>query len=338
MIQLRICKSIYRAALAALVWAVAFSSLLAADPVGKQHMYIGTYTNPDGQRPVSQGIYHAIFDPATGKMTSPELAAAAENPSFLNIHPNQKFLYAVSKEGQKDGGVLSFAIDRASGKLTPLGKVAACGDGPCHLVVDRSGKCVLVASYGSGTVAAMPILPDGSLGDAAEIISHRDGSKPGDPHAHSVHTDLANRFVVVPELGLDQLRFYDLNADQAKLTKHDPPFLQLKEKSGPRHFAFHPNGKFAYGNMETTSMATAFAYDPEKQTLTEIDSLSTLPSDFKENNSTAEIQIHPSGKFLYVSNRGHNSIAIFGIDPSTGKLTALGHQSTLGKTPAQFLH
>jgi 6-phosphogluconolactonase len=300
----------------------------------KQHVYIGTYTGAK-----SQGIYHAVLDPATGKLSEPELAAEAVNPSFLNIHPTQKFLYAVNREGEKQGGLLAFAIDRRTGKLTRLGDQAACGDGPCHVMVDRSGKCVLVASYGSGMVGALPIHSDGSLSDTTGLIQHADppnSDAPRMPHAHSMNVDLENRIVVAADLGLDQLRLYRLDPAAAKLTPHDPPFVVVKAGSGPRHFAFHPSGKFAYSNMEHTSRVIAFSYDPARGVLSELESLSTLPADFEGPNSTAEIQVHPNGRLLFVSNRGHNTIAGFAVDPATGRLTALGHTPAGGKVPRNF--
>jgi len=301
---------------------------------GRQHVYIGTYTGPK-----SQGIYRAELDLASGKLSEPQLAAEATNPSFLNIHPNHRFLYAVSREGDKQGGVLAFAIEPRTGKLTQLGKQAACGLAPCHLVVDRSGKCVLTASYGGGTVSALPIHSDGSLGDAATTIEHKDAAGAAAPrasHAHSIFLDADNRIAVAADLGLDELRLYDVVPEEAKLTPHDPPLVTVKQGSGPRHFTFAPSGKFAYSNMERSSTVIGFSYDPERGVLAELQSLSTLPADFKGSNSTAEIQVHPSGKFLYVSNRGHNSIAVFTVDVATGRLTAAGQQSSEGKTPRNF--
>jgi 6-phosphogluconolactonase len=315
---------------------VSFAERAAAEeptaPAGKHHVYFGTYTGAK-----SKGIYHAIFDRATGKLSEAELAGEAVNPSFLNISPDGKFLYAVNKEGDKQGGVLAFAIDGKSGKLTRVGEQAACGDAPCYLAVDRSGKCVLAASYSSGTVAALAIRGDGSLSDAAGLVQQTETGvdKPRSPHAHSINVDLNNRIAVAADAGIDRLFLYDLDPAAAKLTPHDPPFVATRHATGPRHFAFHPGGKLAYSNMETTSEITAFAYDGAKGTLTELQTLSTLPEPV-QGNSTAEIQVHPSGKFAYVSNRGHDSIAMFSIDPETGRMTALGHQPSGGKVPRNF--
>ncbi len=311
--------------------AVSVERAAAADN-GKLHVYFGTYTGAK-----SQGVYHAILDRASGKLSEPELAAEATNPSFLNVSPDGKFLYVVNKEGDKQGGVLAFAIDGRSGKLTPLGKQAACGDAPCYVATDRTGKSLLVASYSSGTVAALPIHSDGSLGDAPALLQQTDvgAEKPRSPHAHSINVDRDNRLVVAADAGVDKLFLYNLDPASAKLTPHDPPFVAVRQGGGPRHFAFHPNGKFAYTNLETTSEVIALAYDPAKGMLKELESFSTLPMEVP-GNSTAEIQVHPNGRFVYVSNRGHNSIAIFGIDPETGRLTPQGHQSTVGKIPRNF--
>ena len=318
--------------LAVALVAGSLASHAPAAEAGKLHVYFGTYTGPK-----SQGVYHAVLDLASGKLSAPELAAEAVNPSFLNISPDGKFLYAVNKEGDKQGGVLAFAIDRASGKLTKLGQQGACGDAPCYVAVDRSGKCLLAASYTSGTVAALPIHADGSVGDAAELLQQTDvgAAKPRSPHAHSINVDADNRIVVAADAGVDKLFLYRLDPATAKLTPHDPPFVSVRQGGGPRHFAFHPNGKFAYTNLETTSEVIALAYDPAKGLLTELETYSTLPGEVP-GNSTAECQVHPSGKFVYVSNRGHNSIAMFAVDPQTGRLAPLGHQSTLGKIPRNF--
>lgn len=308
----------------------------AADLPSKYHVYIGTYTNAK-----SKGVYRADFDAETGKLGSAELVAELKNPSFLAVHPNNRFLYAVGQEGDKTGGVVAFEIEPKSGALKQIGKQAACGGGPCHLIVDRTGKCVLTASYGAGTVAALPIGQDGGLGDVDCIIQHKGSSvnpeRQKEPHAHSINIDANNRIAVAADLGLDKLLVYDLDAANAKLTPHDPPFTSVSPGGGPRHFAFHPNGKLAVCCNEMTSTVVALAYDADKGTLRQLQELFTLPANYKEpGNSTAEILVHPNGKFVYVSNRGHDSIAIFAINLATGELTSLGHESTGGKTPRNF--
>jgi 6-phosphogluconolactonase len=301
----------------------------------KWHAYFGTYTGPK-----SRGVYHSMFDPATGKLGPAELVAETTNPSFLNIHPNGKFLYCVGHEGQTEGGVLAFAIDGKTGKLTQLGKQAASGGGPCYVAVDRSGKCVLAVNYHLGNVASMAIRADGSLADATNVIHHEgtssDPARQKGAHPHSINVDPTNRLAIVADLGIDKLMLYDLDAEQAKLTPHNPPFVSVTPGGGPRHFVFHPNGKFAFANNELTASVMAFAFDAERGTLKELQMLSTLPADFTGKKSTAEIQIHPNGRFLYVSNRGHDSIAIFAVDPNTGRLTSLGHEPTGGEIPRNF--
>jgi 6-phosphogluconolactonase len=274
----------------------------------------------------------------------PRLAAASPDPSFLAIHPSREYLYAVNESGQiagrRDGGVSAFAIDQTKGTLTPLNQQLSAGAGPCHLVVDRQGQNVLVANYGSGSVGCLPIEKGGKLRPASSFIQHRgtvaNPRRQTGPHAHSINLDAGNRFAFVADLGLDSVFVYAFDPAGGRLKPHDPPSAKLAPMSGPRHFAFHPDGRFAYVINEISSTVTAFAYDADAGTLKEIQTLSTLPADFRGRNSTAEVQVHPSGKFLYGSNRGHNSIAIYAIDPTTGKLTSLGFEPTQGRNPRNF--
>ncbi len=318
------------------------SVVLAADvPSGKQRVYFGTYTGKS-----SKGIYRSELDLATGKLTPPVLAGEAVNPSFLAIAPNQKFLYAVGEvndvNGKKGGGVSAFAIDSATGDLKMLNQQSSVGAGPCHIVVDRTGKVALVANYGGGSAAALPIQADGKLGEATSFVQHKGSSiNPGNqaaPHAHSVNVDGANRFAMVADLGIDKVMVYRLDPDKGTITANDPPSASVEAGSGPRHFAFHPNGKSAYVINEIKLTVTAFGYDTAKGVLTPQQTISTLPEGVTDRKgmSTAEVQVHPSGKFLYGSNRGHHSIAIFSIDPATGKLTAVGHQGQGINTPRNF--
>jgi 6-phosphogluconolactonase len=286
------------------------------------------------------------LDPASGALTAPRLAAEAVNPSFLAFHPSHRFLYAVGEVedfgGKKAGGVAAFAINPEDGTLTSLNGQSSRGAGPCHLSVDRQGKNVLVANYGGGSVAVLPIGEDGRLAEASTFIQHSGpvalAKRQGGPHAHSINLDAANRFAVAADLGLDKVFVYGFDPSRGTLTPNDPPAGQVKPGSGPRHFAFHPDGRHAYACEEITCEATAFDYDPEHGTLKVIQTVSTLPEGVKvtPRDSTAEVQVHPSGKFLYVSNRGPDSIAIFAIEPGTGRLKPLGHQPTGGKTPRNF--
>jgi 6-phosphogluconolactonase len=310
----------------------------AAD--GKELLaYFGTYTN-NGK---SKGIYCYKLDLATGKLTSVGVTEGIKNPSFLAIHPSGKFLYAVSEvtdAGGKPGGAVSaFALDRKTGQLTPLNHQSSEGSGPCHVSVDKTGKVALVANYNSGSIASLPIKADGSLDKAASAIQHEGSSvvpnRQAGPHAHSMNFSPDNRFAFACDLGLDKVMIYKVDPAKGTLTANNPAFARTPEGGGPRHFAFHPSGRYAYNCNEIKSSVTAFAYDANQGSLTEIQTISTLP-EATQGNSTAEIQVHPSGKFLYCSNRGHDSLAIFTIDEKTGKLTAAGHQKTLGKTPRNF--
>jgi 6-phosphogluconolactonase len=299
-------------------------------------VYIGTYTGPK-----SKGIYVMKMDAATGQLSEPRVAAEVANPSFLTLHPSHKFLYAVSEGGGKDGGVVSaFSIAPETGLLTLLNQQTSGGDGPCFVGLDPAGKMALVANYGSGSFESLPIGEDGKLGVPSTKIQDA-GAGPNSkrqqgPHAHSINSDAAGRFAVAADLGLDKLFIFRLDPLAATLTPNDPPFFHTAPGAGPRHFTFHPGGKFAYVINELNSTVTALAYDAEKGALSELQTLTTLPADFHDNNSTAEVQVHPSGKFLYGSNRGHDSLAAFSIDERTGKLTPIGHYPTLGKTPRNF--
>ncbi|MBL8792350.1 MAG: lactonase family protein [Planctomycetia bacterium] len=308
------------------------------DKAGKMRVYIGTYTGKE-----SKGIYLLELDLATGTLTEKGLAGESVNPSFLAIHPSQKYLYAANEvgsfEGKKGGAVTAFAIDAATGKLTELNKQSSGGSGPCHIVVDKEGKVVLVANYGGGSVASLSVEADGKLKEAASVIQHTGSSvDPGRqkaPHAHSINVDPGNRFAMAADLGLDKVLIYKLDPAKGTLTPNDPPSASVAGGSGPRHFAFHPDGKHAYVINEMKSTMTAFSYDAAKGELKEIQTLSTLPADHKGGNSTAEVVVHPSGKFVYGSNRGHDSIAIFAVE-ADGKLKAVGHEPTQGKTPRNF--
>lgn len=325
--------------LAGLTLAVAaVTQASAADD--KLAVYVGTYTGK------SQGIYQLELDLASGKLTQKSVAGGVKNPSFVAIHPNGNFLYSVAEiadfEGKaKQGGIAAFAIDGKTGALTMLNQQSSVGDGPCHLVVDRSGKCVLAANYGGGSVCCLPIGADGKLTKATSFFQHEGRSiKPNQtsPHAHSINVDANNNFAVAADLGLDKMLVYKLDAAAGKMTPNDPPSTSLAAGSGPRHFAFHPNGKFAYVINEINLTATAFSYDSGKGTLTEIQTLSTLPPGQERGPgmSTAEIQVHPSGKFVYGSNRGHDTIVAYSVDQATGKLTHVENEPTGGKTPRNF--
>jgi 6-phosphogluconolactonase len=308
-----------------------------ANARGSYLVYVGTYTGP-----TNKGIYAYRFNAATGQSTSLGLVAETSNPSFLAIDRSRRFLYAVNEisdyQGQKSGGVSAFAIDRKTGKLTFLNEVPSRGTDPCYVTLDKSGEYVLVANYGGGNVAAFPILNDGRLGEAAAFIQHtgrgHDPERQEGPHAHEIELANDNRFAIAADLGLDELLIYHFDAAHGTLSPSNPPFAKVQPGSGPRHFAFHPNGKYVYVINEMGSTVTAFSYDAHG-TLKEQQTISTLPQDFKGKNDTAEIEVHPKGKFLYGSNRGHDSIAVFAIGPK-GMLKAVEYVSTEGKMPRSF--
>jgi 6-phosphogluconolactonase len=312
----------------------------ADDKDGKYWVFVGTYT---GGKSGSKGIYRFELDLATGKLTNRELAAEVEQPSFLALHPRNLFLYSVGEYGKlgakKTGAVNSFALDAKTGALKPLNLQSSGGDGPCHLVVDRAGKHVLAANYGGGSVCVLPIQKDGRLGEMTDFVQHQGKSVvPGrqdGPHAHSINVDFANKFAFAADLGLDKVLTYRFDPSHGILTKNNPPDVDLPAGSGPRHFAFHPNGQFAYVINELTQTVTAMTCDADKGSLKSFQTISTVPMPVK-GNSTAEVVVHPSGKFLYGSNRGHNSIAIFTIDEKTGQLTSAGWQTKGIKTPRNF--
>lgn len=306
---------------------------------GSYWVYIGTYT--DAQ---SKGIYRFSFDPATGAASTPELAIETPSPSFLAVHPSGKFLYAVNEvaefNGQPTGSVSAYAVDPRTGALTFLNSAASGGSGPCHLNVDATGRAVLVANYGGGSVAALPIGPDGKLGAATAVCQHHGASvnkgRQSEPHAHSINLDAANQFAVAADLGTDELVVYRFDSVSRTLEPQMPATLAIAPGSGPRHFSFHPDGKHAYVINELANTVTALTYQPDSGRLEAQQTIGTLPEGFKGESYTAEIRVHPSGKFLYGSNRGHDSLALFTIEPGTGKLTASGHIPSGGKTPRNF--
>ena len=312
----------------------------SSTPSGGQYLvYIGTYTRSGA----SQGIYAYRMDLSSGELTPIGVTTGIANPSFLALDPSNRFLYSVAEvsEGEKrTGAVSAFSVNRTTGELTKLNHQSSEGAGPCYVSVDTTGSVALVANYGSGSIASLPIDEQGRLQPAASAIQHEGSSvnerRQEGPHAHSIMADPANRFVLAADLGTDKLMIYRLDAKTGQLTPNEPASVSLEPGSGPRHFAFHPNGRFVYVINELTSTITAFAYDGQRGALEPLHTTSTLPEGFEGQNSTAEILVHPSGKFVYGSNRGHNSIAIFAVDEQTGQLTAAGHQSTGGETPRNF--
>ena len=308
---------------------------------GPPQLYIGTYTRGKNQ---SKGIYQYQFDPASGAMRSAGVTENDDNPSFLALHPNKRFLYAVAEigdfGGQKSGAVVAYAVQPGTGALSELNRQATGGSSPCHLVVDPTGKFVLAANYGGGSACVIAIDENGRLGARTGFVQHHGSSinprRQAGPHAHSVNLDAAGKHAFVADLGLDKVFIYSLNTDSGTLTPGPQPWVSIAPGAGPRHFAFHPDGRCAYVINELDSTVTAFCYDAEAGRLEMLQTLPTLPEGFQGTSTTAEVQVHPTGEFLYGSNRGHDSIAIFAIDERTGTLTPLGHEPTGGKQPRHF--
>jgi 6-phosphogluconolactonase len=299
-------------------------------------VYFGTYTSGKNS---SKGIYRSVLDTETEELSAPVLAAEAMNPSFIEIHPGGKFLYAVSESGDA-GTVSAFAIDPDTGNLKLLNSRPSGGSGPCHVNIDRSAKNVLVTNYGSGSASVIPIAADGSLAEPTGLVQHEGASvnpqRQNGPHAHSVNLSPDNRFAFVADLGLDKIMIYKLNVEKGTITANDPAFAKVKPGAGPRHFAFGADGRYAYVINELDGTVTAFSYEPASGTLTEIQSITTLPDGFAGSSSCAEVRVHPSGRFLYGSNRGHDSIAVYRIDPAKGTLTFVEHERADIKTPRNF--
>jgi 6-phosphogluconolactonase len=302
-------------------------------------VYVGTYTGP-----TSKGIYAFRFDESSGKATPLGLVAESTNPSFLALDPAGRHVYAVNEvgdyQGQKSGGVSAFEIDKENGKLKFLNEVASRGAGPCYLIVDKTGKHVLVANYDGGSVAVLPVLDGGKLGEASSVVQHSghgpNAERQEAPHAHEIEVSRDNRFALVSDLGLDKLLVYQFDSTKGTLTANKPDSGEVPPGAGPRHFAIHPNGRFVYVINEMGGSVTEFSFDARSGALRTLQTVSSLPKDFKGKNDSAEIEVHPSGKFLYASNRGPDDIAVFTINGAKGSLTAVDHVSTRGKTPRSF--
>ena len=301
-------------------------------------VYIGTYTDHD-----SKGIYAYRFDSRTGHLAPLGLAAESENPSFLAVSSGGQFLYAVNEldsyQGQPTGAASAFAIDSATGKLSLLNQVSSHDPGPAHITLDRTGKFAFVSNYNLGSVAVFPILQDGRLGELSSFVRHQgsgtDKHSQEGPHAHAVALSADDRFAVVADLGIDQVLVYPFNAATGKLGAA-AYIAHAHPGSGPRHLAFDPRGRFLYVINEMSSSVTTYSYDQARGELREAQTISALPQGFADASDAAEIAVHPSGKFLYASNRGHDSIAVFKVDPAKGTLSPVEYVRTNGKTPRNF--
>ncbi len=301
--------------------------------------YIGTYTGAK-----SEGIYAFRVDARTGATEPLGCVARAEHPSFLALHPGGRFLYAVSEVNASadtpGGSVLAFAVDRQTGQLTRLNQQASGGAGPCHLTVDKTGRHVLVANYGGGSVAVLPIREDGALGAPTCVVQHHGASahpqRQRQPHVHSVNLAPDNRYALVADLGTDHVMVYRFDAARGVLETPAAHAFKTPPGSGPRHLAFHPGGKRVLLLNELSSTLMLLDYDPETGRLAPLQTVSTLPEGFSGDNTTAEVAVHPNGRWVFASNRGHDSLAVFALDPAAQRFERREHVSTQGRTPRHF--
>jgi 6-phosphogluconolactonase len=326
-----------------------FNNLKETDQMSNNQtyrMYVGTYTTNmgfvDGK---AEGIYLYQMEASSGDLSLIGVTKGIANPSYLVFHPNKRYMYAVNElndyAGQPGGSVSAFSIDPQTGSLTLLNQQPTGGTSPCYVSIDHSGKYVLVANYGSGSFSVFPLGNDGKLGEATD--HHQDAGTGLDPqrqegpHAHSIRPDPANRFAIAADLGIDQLEVFSLDLEHGKILPRTPLGVAVKAGSGPRHLDFHPSGKFAYLINELNATVIVFGYDQAKGSLHELQTISTLPPDFQGHNQCADIHVHPSGRFVYGSNRGHDSIVVYQVDQNTGFLNYLGNEPTKGKTPRNFV-
>jgi 6-phosphogluconolactonase len=316
------------------------AQLFSVQNVSAQIMYVGTYTEG-----TSKGVYAYRFDNKTGKLTPLGIEAESADPTFLALHPNGKYLYGVNEintfQGKRAGAVSAWSIDRATGKLTLLNQVSSASPGPCHLIVDATGKTLMVANYAGGSFASFPIAADGKLGEAASFIQEQgssvDKGRQDQPHGHSVNLPKNNKFMLGADLGTDKVMVFKLDAPNAKLSANDPPFGSVKPGSGPRHLVFAPDQKHVYVLSEMAASVTTFEFNPETGAMKDIDVESALPADYTGEKSAAEIQIDAKGEHLYTSNRGHDSIAVFEIDRQTAKPKLTQNMSSGGAQPRAFV-
>ncbi|MDT5295193.1 MAG: 6-phosphogluconolactonase [Acidobacteriota bacterium] len=302
-------------------------------------VYVGTYTQ--GR---SEGVYLLRLSLASGELKLVGSTHGVVNPSYLTLDVRRRFLYAVNEveefAGRKSGAVSAFAVDQRTGALRFLNQQPSRGGAPCYVTADGSGRFVLVANYVGGNVAVLPVLKDGTLGAATDVKQHQGSGanreRQEGPHAHCIVLDRANRYAYSCDLGTDKVMVYRFDARGGRLTPNEPPAAPMPPGAGPRHLTFHPGGKFAYVLNELNSTVTAFAQDRARGTLKELQTIGTLPAGFAGANTAADIHATPDGRFLYCSNRGHDSIAAFGVDATTGGLRPIGHTPTAGKTPRNF--
>ncbi|MCH8102473.1 MAG: lactonase family protein [Chloroflexi bacterium] len=303
-------------------------------------VFVGTYTTT-----TSEGIYVLRMDESTGELSHVSHIGGVTNPSFVALNPAGAVLYAVSElaseDGASAGSVIAYSIDRDAGRLTPINSQSTGGPGPCHLQVDATSSYVCVANYDGGSVAMLPLNEDGSLEPASHFIQHEGSSvnerRQERAHAHSFNIDPTNTFGFVPDLGQDKIVTYRLDFENGKLLPGDPPFTTSSAPgAGPRHFDYHPNGELVFVINELGNTITSYRYDSSAGTLAEIETVPTLPDGWSGSNSTADVHVSSDGRFVYGSNRGHDSLVIYEVDQATGGMSYVGHESTRGETPRNF--
>jgi len=307
--------------------------------IGELLVYAGTYTTGK-----SEGIYLYRLNVASGELKHVATTRGVVNPSFLALAPSRRYLYAVNEvedfEGKKTGAVSAFGIDQGTGELRLLNQKPSLGADPCYVDVDAGERFVLIANYTGGNVTVFPVQRDGSLGDATDMKQGKGSSvnreRQEGPHAHCIVLDPTNRFAYSCDLGTDKVMIFRFDARNGKLLPSEPPWVPVKPGAGPRHMAFHPSGKYVFVLNELHSTVTAFVRDPGKGSLRELQTLTTLPKDFTGTNTSADVHVSPDGRFVYCSNRGHDSIAIFAFDPRHRGLATVGHESSRGMTPRNF--
>ena len=342
-----------------MAFAAAAGPVLARANAGRSTLaYVGTYSSPqgpEGSKGYGQGIHIFELDPATGALKPREVAASGLNPSCLAPDASWTHLYSANEtatfEGEASGSVSAYSVERESGRLSLLNTVSSRGAGPCYVSVHPSGKHVFVANYHGGTFAVLPVLPGGGLGPASDVkrqVGPVGATKaPSAPrgsfaisghdrtHGHMILPDVAGRYVIGADLGADRIFVWRYDAAQGTLTANEPASVSLPSGDGPRHFAFHPNGRWLYSLQEEGSTLVAFDYDASKGSLTARQTISSLPEGFAGSNFTSEVMVSADGRFLYAANRLHDSIAWFPIDQS-GKLRFGGETWTRGDYPRSF--
>jgi 6-phosphogluconolactonase len=304
----------------------------------KTNFYVGTYTAGKGE-----GIYLCRLNSANGDLKLIDVTKNVSNPSFLALDGSKQLLFAVNEDetfaGKPGGAVSAFKIDPAAGRLEFINQKPTHGPSPCHLLVDQTNRNVLIANYSAGSVTVAP-LHNGALGDPVSLVQHHGSSvnrdRQGGPHAHCITLDQANRFAYVSDLGLDQIKIYRFNSQTGGLRPNVQPFVSVKPGAGPRHFTIHPNQRWAYLINELDSTVNCFNFDPVTGRLAEFQNTPTLPANFSGESYCAELAVSPSGRFLYCSNRGHDSITVFAINQEHGFITPVQYQPTGGKWPRHF--